>query len=515
MASYSRRRFLTLSVLAGGASVLAACGAAAAPTPAKPTAVPEVAKPFATVAPTTAAVAPAATKPADKPAAAAPATTKPAAAAPAPAKAAGVGADTPLLTARPPAGKPPVTVRLHFRTGGDKSEPAIYVERPGEWAKETGHKVELEPIPPGREYPPKVISLAAGNQLGDVMFTSVSEANHYFFVKNKLLEPMDDYLPKYNINRNEWVKAIVDSLTTEGKFYGMPKASNPAEAHFSINLKLFEEAGLKKPDTYGTTREQLRDWAVKLTKGPPDRREVYGYYLHYRSNQAVTNQVRALGGDLIDKAGEKSLVDSPQFADWLAFTYKLIREDKVHPMPDVVPPGNSNELAGLFAAGKIAMTQMHRAWMVAFRTAVGDKFPWTTIQYPRAQGAKGWVANIDTHALTTQSKNKDEAFTLSYALADRRFAYVVAKGQGYLTGRNDNLEAMGPDLAKDEFLKLQQRCTEEEEPWWIAKNLRQLEVEAELVNQLDNVWLGKRAPDRAFIADLKKGLDDVLAKPPA
>jgi hypothetical protein len=189
-----------------------------------------------------------------------------------------------------------------------------------------------------------------------------------------------------------------------------------------------------------------------------------------------------------------------------------MREDKVHPMGDVVKAGDSSALAAMFGSGRIAMAQVHRAWMIAFRTAVGDKFPWMTIQYPREKNALGWVANIDTRTHTQASKYKDEAFTLTYALADRRFAYLVAKGQGYLSGRVDNLEAIG-ELGSDQFLQLQQKCTEEEDAWWIAKNLRQLEVEAELVNQLDLVWLGKRPPDKAFIADLKKGLDDILAKP--
>src|SRR5688572_2103398 len=105
MVHCSRRRFLALigSGL-GGAALASACGGAA-PTAAPPTAVPEVAKPFATAAAPQAA---------------------PQAAAPA----AAVGPNTPLLTARPPTGKAPVTLRFHMRSGGDKSEPAIYVERP-------------------------------------------------------------------------------------------------------------------------------------------------------------------------------------------------------------------------------------------------------------------------------------------------------------------------------------------------------------------------------------------------
>jgi ABC-type glycerol-3-phosphate transport system substrate-binding protein len=480
--SFTRRRLLAWTVLAGaGGALLSACGAG--PGAATPTAVPEVAKPFATAAPTAQAAAKA-------------------------------GAATePVLAAKPPTRPQPVTLRFHMRSGGDKSEPAIYVERPGEWMKETGHKVELEPIPAGKDYAPKVISLSAGGTIGDLMFTGYSDATHLFFVKNNILEPVDDYLPKYNIKKNEWVKAIIDSLTTNGKMYGMPKASNPAEAYIAVNLKAFDEAGLKKPEVYGNSFDQVRDWAIKLSKGPADRRDVYGYYTHTASNQAVTNGLRQRGGDLVDAAGEKSLVDQPPFDAWLQWNRKLVLEDKVHPMGDVVKAGDSSALAAMFAAGKIAMAQVHRSWMVAFRTAVGDKFPWMTIQYPRGQNARGWVANIDTHATTQASKYKDESFTLTYALADRRFAYLVAKGQGYLSGRVDNLDAIG-ELGSDQFLQLQQRCTEEEDPWWIAKNLRQLEVEAELVNQLDLVWLGKRPADRAFVGDLKKGLDDILAKPP-
>jgi hypothetical protein len=520
MQSIPRRRFIVMSLSAGGAALLAACGGAAAPA-ATPTTVP-VSKPFAT----TTSNAPAGAAPAATSAPAAQATTAPAsgAAAPtgaaagataAPAKPAAAGSTTgPLITAKPPSRPQPVSLRFHFRAGGDKSEPAIYVERPGEWSQETGNKIELEPIPSGREYAPKIIALASSNTLGDVMFTSVSEANHFFFVQNKLVEPSDDYFGKYGIKPTEWVPAIGKQLTLGGKFYGLPKASNPAEAHYVVNLKLFEEAGLKKPEIFGNSFEDLRNWAIKLSKGNPDRRDVYGLYTHTAANQAVTNGVRSRGADLVDANGEKSMVDTPQFADWLQWNYKLMREDKVHPMPDVLKPGDSNALAGMFGAGKIAISQIHRSWVVAFKTAIGDKFPYMYVYHPRAQSYKGWVSNIDTHSPTTQSKYKDEAFTLGYALADKRFAFVVARGQGYLTGRVDNLEAIGPELAKDPFLQIQQKATEEEDPWWIAKNLRQLEFEAELLNQLDTVWLGKRPPDAAFTADLKKALDGVLARPP-
>ena len=135
-----------------------------------------------------------------------------------------------------------------------------------------------------------------------------------------------------------------------------------------------------------------------------------------------------------------------------------------------------------------------------------------TIQFPRGPKARGWGVSIDTHSGTSASKVKDEAFTLIQALSDRRFAYLVGKTQGYLTGRVDNLEAL-KEVASDPFIQLQQKCTEQEDPFWRAKNLRHYEFEAELRNTLDLLWLGKRKLDKAFIADLKTGLDGILAKP--
>jgi ABC-type glycerol-3-phosphate transport system substrate-binding protein len=480
MSEISRRRVVTWPLLGGAAALLAACGApAAAPTaaPAKPTE-------------------------AAKPAAAPGATTAPAA----------VPTAAPAAAAKPATSKAPVTLRLHMRSGGEKSEPAIYVERPGEWEQETGHKVVLEPTPGGKDYTPKMMALAAGNTMGDTLFTSDAWSEHTFMVRNGLIEPVDDYLSRYNVKKTEWVKPIIDALTHEGKMYGLPKTGHPSDAFIIVNLKMFDEAGIKRPETYGTTFEHLREWAVKLTKGPRERRDAYGYYVAVNGNLPMTNNIRQWGGDLIDKEGVTSLVDQEPFWNWLQWTSDLIVKEAVHPLGAVVPAGDANALAGMFVAGKLAMVHAARYMIFPFRTAIANSFDWTVIQHPRGPQAKGWNATIDTHSVAVASKHKEEAFSLIYALADRRFAYLVAKTQGYLTGRVDNLEAI-KELADDHFIKLQQKCTEQEDAPWRAKNLRSYEIQDELTNKLDLVWLGKTPADKAFVADLKKGLDAVLAKP--
>jgi ABC-type glycerol-3-phosphate transport system substrate-binding protein len=430
-----------------------------------------------------------------------------------PTAAPGKPADAPAAAAKPAAGKTPVTLRLHMRAGGEKSEPAIYVDRPGEWEQETGHKVALEPIPSGKEYVPKIMALAAGNTIGDALFTGDAYSEHTFLVRNDVIEPVDDYLPRFNVKKTEWIKPIIDTLTHDGKMYGLPKASNPAHSFINVNLTMFKEAGLKEPETYGTTFEQLREWALKLSKGPKDKRDVYGYYAAIETSHPITNAVRQWGGDLVDKDGLTSLVDQEPFWNWLQWSYDLIVTQGVHPLGGVVRAGDSNALAAMFAAGKLAMMHSHRAWQRPIQAALQDKqIQMAVIQYPRGPQARGWVSNVDTHSGTRASKYKDETFSLIYAMADRRFAYLVAKTQGYLTGRVDNLEAI-KELADDPFIKVQAKNDTQQEPWWRAKNLRAYEVEAELINMLDLVWTGKRQPDRAFVKEMKGNMDAVLAKP--
>jgi len=98
-------------------------------------------------------------------------------------------------------------------------------------------------------------------------------------------------------------------------------------------------------------------------------------------------------------------------------------------------------------------------------------------------------------------------------LADKRFAYLVGKFNGYLTGRIDNLDDLGP-YASDPFLQLQQKCTtQEERGMWRPKNLREPEIETALFNNLDTIWLGKSQPDSTFISGLQQAVTDILAKP--
>jgi hypothetical protein len=135
----------------------------------------------------------------------------------------------------------------------------------------------------------------------------------------------------------------------------------------------------------------------------------------------------------------------------------------------------------------------------------------TIIQAPRQPNAKGWVASVDTHSATANTKHPEEAFALSYALADQTFTRYVAEDQGYLTARVDDIETVKDMIYP--FLELQYQCMTEEEKFHQPANARGLEVQTVYANELSKLWLGEEELTPAFMQNLKDAVDEILNKP--
>jgi hypothetical protein len=119
---------------------------------------------------------------------------------------------------------------------------------------------------------------------------------------------------------------------------------------------------------------------------------------------------------------------------------------------------------------------------------------------------------LNTHAGTTQSQHKLESFKLTYALSDARFAYLNANELGYLVGRTNELEEIGP-AAEDPFIQLQFYEFSRQVPYRIGANYRGLEWEQIIRNSTDLVYLGEREPDDAYFEELGDTISELLARP--
>ncbi len=407
--------------------------------------------------------------------------------------------------------KEPITLIFNMRAGGDKSEPAIYVRRPAKFMEEHPNvKIELAPIP-GAEYPAKILTAASAGTIGDIIFTTDVFTLHTRLVKLGVIAAVDDYQQAHNIAKKEWLPAAVDTLTHDGKMYGMPKSSHPAEAYMWLNNSLFEQAGIPLPKTpYGVTHEDITAWAEALTKGPEDNRDVYGVIIQSGGIQSIVNGPRQFGSYENNDEGTKCLADGEGWMAWASWV-KNFYDKKQTAVQTALPSGGAD---ALFLAGRLGIHHNQRYFYRASKVGMKEvqkPFEMTIIQAPRKPNAKGWVASVDTHSATTTTKHPEEAFALSYALADKTFTHYVAEDQGYLTARVDDLETV-KDITTP-FLELQYKCMTQEEKFHQPANARGTEIETIYVNELSKLWLGQAKLDAAFMGNLKDAVDEVLNKP--
>lgn len=409
----------------------------------------------------------------------------------------------------------PIVLRLHMRAGGETSEPAIYVTRPAEFTEETGAQVQLEPIP-AEEYWAKIETLAASNTLGDNMFTDEKNWQHSRAVHFGLLEEIDDFMASEDVSKEEWLPGVIGTCIINGKVYGLPKTGHPAHAYIWLNHDLLEEASIEVPtDGSSLTWDTYREWANLLAKGDPDARDVYGFHMPTDNIQMIINGIRTFGGWELIEDGTKSPVMDDGWQGSIRFAHALYQEDKVMPLASSIGTGGT---VGLFAAGRLALMVNSRGTNNQVREALGPEdgstggFRWSTIGLAEGPNFNGWGASLNTHAGTTQSPHKLESFKLTYALADARFAYLNANEIGYLVGRTNELEEIGP-AADDPFIQLQFQEYSKGVPYRIGANYRGLEWEQVIRNTTDLVYLGERQPDEAFFGELETTINELLARP--
>jgi N,N'-diacetylchitobiose transport system substrate-binding protein len=388
------------------------------------------------------------------------------------------------------------------------------VTRPAEFTEETGVEVQLEPIP-AEEYWAKIETLAASATLGDNMFTDEKNWQHSRAVHFGILQEIDDFMESENVSRDEWLPGVFATCIVNGKVYGLPKTGHPAHAFLWINHDMFEAAGLEIPTDDSASWEDYREWANLLATGEPDARESYGFYMPTNNIQMIINAIRTFGGWELTEDGTQSPVMDEGWQGSIKYAHALYQEDKV--MPLAADLGTAG-VVGLFAASRLPMMASARSTISQVREAVGPEdgstgnFRWSTIGLAKGPNFNGWGASLNTHAGTTQSPHKLESFKLTYALADARFAFLTANEIGFLVGRTNELEEIGP-AADDPFIQLQHVEYANGVPYRIGANYRGLEWEQIIRNMTDLVYLGERQPDEAFFSELESTINELLARP--
>jgi ABC-type glycerol-3-phosphate transport system substrate-binding protein len=491
----TRRQLLGLVLASGGAVALAACGAPL-PTPVVATPTPPPAKP--TEAPKPAAAAEP-TKPA---AAAAPAATTAPAAAP---------ATTAPVAAKPATGAPNVvTLRMHARTDAEGTKPKAAIKV----IEEKNPKIHVvEENIPGGDYITKILALAAGDQVGDLMWGSPT--NYHIQVGTGLWFDISPLIKSTNYDMKPFFPSALDYLTRhDGKYWSLPYKAHPGNAALWYNKEMLDAAGIGTPAP--KSYDDLIQLALKLTKRPAGGGpvEVYGLLPLDSYDHQTLGMHRAFGAEEVEPifGAKKSLMDQPKSLELFTFLHSLYWKHKVSILPGAgVAVGES-----VWVSQKAAMYQASSSTKGAEANIAGKFTPRNVLMPPGPGGKVGTKLVFDNFGQYAKTKYPQEAFEV--------LAYFCGKDHGIRLGLPEGggswtCGARSDVFYSDELMKSTPNhkifadIIEKSEPAFYPENFRLNEYTTALVQEYQKIMLNESPPTMATMQSLKTSLQSVLDRP--
>lgn len=242
------------------------------------------------------------------------------------------------------------------------------------------------------DYMQKLQTELASNTAPDIFYLDSMPAPQ--LMSSGVLEPLDDYIKKYDVDVNDFEPALLSAFQWEGKTYGLPKDFNTLALFY--NKDMFKAAGINEPPK---TWEELREAAKKLTKDG-----VKGLVLSadLARFDAFINQ----NGGSVYQDGKVTL-NLPENAQALDFYVGLITKDKVADTPQNMGEGWNGDA---FAAKKAAMA-IEGGWMIPFLKEKAPDLNYGIAELPAGK-QKSTMAFTVAYVMNKNSQHKDEAFKL-------------------------------------------------------------------------------------------------------
>jgi len=250
--------------------------------------------------------------------------------------------------------------------------------------------IQIETI--AGDYMQKLQTELASNTAPDIFYLDSMPAPQ--IISTGVLEPLDYYINKYNVDVNDFVPSLLSAFKWEGKIYGFPKDFNTLALFY--NKDMFKAVGINNPPK---TWEELKDTAKKLTKDG-----VKGLVLSadLARFDAFINQ----NDGSVYKDGKVTL-NLPQNAQALDFYTGLITKDKVADTPQNMGEGWNGDA---FATKKAAMA-IEGGWMIPFLKEKAPDLNYGIAELPAGK-QKSTMAFTVAYVMNKNSQHKDEAFKL-------------------------------------------------------------------------------------------------------
>lgn len=332
--------------------------------------------------------------------------------------------------------KGPVTIEVLTRAGvSSPSGHSQFYQRQAQqrFTPETGITVNLVDAQPN--VGEKLTVIAAGGTLPDVSWFGVvadGNAGREQAIKG-IFKPLDDQVKKDSkFDLKPYFRAILDAFSVGGKLYALPTHAHYGTNVLYYNKNLTRAAGITVPDDGSWTVDDLVLVAQKVVKKDQDQ---WGYVAPWGFSEFGVFYVRQFGGEYLDEAGKKVLVDTPEARAGLEWIYNA--QAKFQTIDSHYhDPGPS----ALFTQGKLGFVNWTPGFVAEWKAAgpAQVKFDLGVALFPKGPNGRRGSQASGSGMGVTDTRNLAAAWEyVKFVTDNRNGVEQVFGGAGSPGGRTD------------------------------------------------------------------------------
>jgi ABC-type glycerol-3-phosphate transport system substrate-binding protein len=355
-----------------------------------------------------------------------------------------------------------------------------------------GVKLQIDELD-GAEMYAKIYALAAGGNLGDIVWTYLNTVTEH--LQKGVIAPVDDIIASRNFDTSVFWPSILQALSVDGKLYGIPNHGHYGTVVYYYNKDLYEASGADVPTSEWTT-DDLVSGAMKVTNAP----ETWGFRAT-QGSEHTPSYLRMFGGELLSEDGTQCLLGSEESMQAMRWIYDLKASHQVDPCIC------GDQIRENFVAGKVGAFNTTPGLVAEFNKVTDWAFEWDVTAAPIGpSGVRGSQVSGAGFCMTPPAaeKHPNEAFAVLDFFSTKEDGVEHVFGGAGSPGTRD-------DVWDDEKLNgfnhiygtLRAAFPEGPSVWRFPANARTSEFHDVLINNLQAIWTDQ--------VGFEEGLETTLA----
>jgi ABC-type glycerol-3-phosphate transport system substrate-binding protein len=341
----------------------------------------------------------------------------------------------------------------------------------------------------------KLLLAAAGGVPPDVV--GLWSANVAAFADKQVLLPLDDYLSRYGLTRDDYIPAYWDLGDYQGQMYALPTTPSSLALHW--NKKMFREVGLD-PERPPRTIEELDAYAERLTKQDESGRIVQMGFMPNEPGWWNPFWGYYFGGALWN--GKDTITaDSPENVRAFQWVRSYSRKYGLGSLQLFRSGfGTFSSPQNAFLSGKVAM-EIQGVWMGNFIAKYAPGMEWgaAPFPYPAERPDLAQVAHVecDNLCIPVGAPHPDEAFQFIRFVNSPRGMELLCLGQQ----KHTPLAKVSREFLEkhpNPYLQVFIDVAKRSRPFSAPKTPVLSEYSNEMDAAFDEIWLGRSKPDEAL-----------------